>query len=211
MKTARIFVFGDSLVYGAWDSQGGWCDRLKRRFHLQKITNPAAGKVQLFNLGIGGENSRALLKRFRSEIEARMKGDWPVVILIATGANDTRMLSGGAPAVASAEYRENLEGLLAIAQSFTDKILLVGIAPVQHALQEFKGSFLSNELLKQYDLIMTEVAEAQGIPKVQLMESLAIAAADQPIFSTDGVHPNDIGHALIEQQVSVELEKILAA
>jgi len=209
MKTARVYVFGDSLVYGAWDSQGGWCDRLKRKLHQQKITSPAAVKVQLFNLGIGGENSRALLRRFKVEIEARNRVDWPAVIVVATGANDTRMVSGGAPAVSSAEYRQNLESLLSIAKSFTDKILLVGLAPVQHALQEFKGTFLSNELLHQYDEIMTEVAESHAVPKVQLLEVLG--AANEPIFSTDGVHPNDAGHALIEQLVSVELEKILAA
>lgn len=209
MKTARIFVFGDSLVYGAWDSQGGWCDRLKQKLHQRKIDGSENVKYQVFNLGIGGETSRSLLKRFKTEIDARNRSDWPVVILIATGANDTRTTEGGVPVVPIAEYRQNLEKLILIAKEYTEKILLVGIAPVEHAIQQFKGTVLSNELLRQYDQIVAEVAETQGVPKVQLLEVLT--GAEQPIFSTDGVHPNDIGHALIEQLVSVELEKILAA
>lgn len=196
-------------MYGAWDSQGGWCDRLKQKLHQRKIDGSENVKYQVFNLGIGGETSRSLLKRFKTEIDARNRSDWPVVILIATGANDTRTTEGGVPVVPIAEYRQNLEKLILIAKEYTEKILLVGIAPVEHAIQQFKGTVLSNELLRQYDQIVAEVAETQGVPKVQLLEVLT--GAEQPIFSTDGVHPNDIGHALIEQLVSVELEKILAA
>jgi len=123
MKTARIYAFGDSITYGAWDSQGGWCDRLKRKLHQQKLASSENRKFQLFNLGIGGETSRSLLKRFKSEIDARSRADWPAVILIATGANDTRYSPNSAPAVSIEEYRRNLESLLEIAQEYTTKVL----------------------------------------------------------------------------------------
>lgn len=32
----RILVFGDSIVYGAWDTEGGWAERLKKREDLSK-------------------------------------------------------------------------------------------------------------------------------------------------------------------------------
>lgn len=209
MQTARILVFGDSLVYGAWDSQGGWCDRLKQRFHREKNGAAASRKMQLFNLGIGGEDSEALLRRFTTEISTRAKAEWPLVILIATGANDTRMQQAGSPRISSEKYRKNLENLIAQAQVVTQSILLVGIAPVQNDTQSFKGTILSNAVLKHYDAIMSAVAAQTGVPKVQLFE--ALSTSQEQIFSSDGVHPNDVGHALIEQLVAVELEKLLAA
>jgi lysophospholipase L1-like esterase len=207
MKTARIYVFGDSITYGAWDSQGGWCDRLKQKLHQRKIDGSENIKYQVFNLGIGGETSRSLLKRFKSEIDARNRADWPAVILIATGANDTRSAEGGTPVVPIAEYRQNLEKLILIAKEYTDKILLVGIAPVEHAIQQFKGTVLSNELLQSYDAVMTEVADAQAIAKIDVMSQFL--TVQSPIFSPDGVHPNDNGHEIIEQAVAVKLDELL--
>lgn len=207
MKTARIYVFGDSITYGAWDSQGGWCDRLKQQLHQRKIGGSENVKYQVFNLGIGGETSRSLLKRFKSEIDARNRADWPAVILIATGANDTRSTEGGVPVVPIAEYRQNLEKLILIAREYTDKILLVGIAPVEHATQQFKGTVLNNELLQSYDAVMMGVAESQAIVKIDVMSQFL--AAEPPLFSPDGVHPNDSGHEIIEQLVVAKLDELL--
>lgn len=69
MKIARIYVFGDSITYGAWDTQGGWCDRIKHKLHQLK-NDPSYGiKFQMFNLGIDGENSRSLSNRFETELK----------------------------------------------------------------------------------------------------------------------------------------------
>ncbi len=131
------------------------------------------------------------------------------VILIATGANDTRSAEGGTPVVPIAEYRQNLEKLILIAKEYTDKILLVGIAPVEHAVQQFKGTVLSNELLQNYDTVMTEVADVQAITKIDVMSQFL--TAQSPIFSPDGVHPNDGGHEIIKQAVAVKLDELLKA
>lgn len=47
----RILIFGDSITYGAWDSEGGWADRLKRWAHQHYLANGT--KLQVINLGIG--------------------------------------------------------------------------------------------------------------------------------------------------------------
>lgn len=206
MKTARIYVFGDSLVYGAWDSQGGWCDRLKRKLHQLKLAGNDL-KFQMFNLGIGGETSRSLLQRIKAEIQARHRPDWPAVIIVATGANDTRYTKENEPIVLADEYQENLKKIVDIAKQYTDKILLVGLATVENEIQQFKGTLLSNNLLKEYDKIMTDVAKKNNLPKVDIISSFK--SSEKQLYSIDGVHPNDLGHKIIEDLVWIELEKIL--
>lgn len=207
MQTARIYIFGDSLVYGAWDSQGGWCDRLKSRLHQLKLNQPKDFKFQVFNLGIGGETSRLLLKRLRFEIEARHRPDWPAVIVLAVGANDTRYTKNNDPIVPIDEYRANLELILKIAKQYTNKILLVGIAPVEDENQEFKGTLLSNGLLQKYDQVITKLAIKNKLPKVEIIDQFK--PSNESFYSADGVHPNDAGHKVIEKAVWTELEKLL--
>lgn len=50
-------------MYGAWDEEGGWPDRLKRDLHRMTVESGQEKKAQLFNLGIGGATSQYLLDR----------------------------------------------------------------------------------------------------------------------------------------------------
>lgn len=207
MNTARIYAFGDSITYGAWDSHGGWCDRLKSQLHQLKLNPNNKVKFQLFNLGIGGENSRSLLKRIEAEIKFRHRQDWPPIIIIATGGNDTRYLENEEAAISISEYANNLEKIIQIGQQYTDKILIVGLAPVEHDIQSFKNSFLNNALLKKYDQILIDLAKKHHLAKVDLFT--IFKSSTDHLYSTDGVHPNDIGHQIIQKQVWAELKKIL--
>lgn len=207
MNTARIYAFGDSQTYGAWDSQGGWCDRLRRRMHAMTLDESLGVKYQMFNLGIGGEHSRALRARIKTELEARHRPDWPPVIIIGTGENDTRHTEGGEPVVPISEYRTNIEEIIATAREYTDRILLVGLTLTKQETQPFKGSFLSHDLLKQYNQALTEIAAKKQLPVVDVIG--ALAAEHDNVFYKDGVHLNDRGHELVSEAVWTELKKIL--
>jgi lysophospholipase L1-like esterase len=203
----RIYVFGDSITYGAWDSQGGWCDRIKRKLHALKIDRPEI-KLQMFNLGIGGETSRALVKRFANELQTRHRPEWPAVVVLATGANDTRYTTTEQePAVPEAEFRANLTKLIDLAREYTAQILLVGLAPVQNDPQPFKDTLFSNALLQKYDDSLTEITREQTLPKVELFA--AFQAADTNLHSSDGVHPSDLGHEVIERLVWEKLRGVV--
>ena len=65
MESKDVFVFGDSLVYGNNDyEKGGWVNRL--RLKLEGIDPNKNSYV--FNLGIPGNNTNDLVKRFDIEI-----------------------------------------------------------------------------------------------------------------------------------------------
>lgn len=207
MKTARIYCFGDSQTYGAWDSEGGWCDRLKRRAHALTLDPEKGIKYQMFNLGIGGEHSRALLKRLKSELEARHRPDWPPVIIIGTGENDTRYTEGGEPFIPIDEYRSNIEALIEIAKAYTDKIILVGLTLTEQSEQPFKSSFFSHKLLREYDAVMAEVAAKHNVAKTDTIT--ALEAVTDPVYYKDGVHLNDEGHKIVARTVWEQLNKML--
>ena len=206
MKTARIYAFGDSLTYGAWDSQGGWCDRIKRKLH-EKMISDEGGKFQMFNLGIGGEHSRGLLGRIKNEMDARYRPDWPAIIIIGTGANDTRYVEGGDPNVSLDEYKRNLLEILNIARTYTDKVLFVGVAVVENEIQDFKGTLLSNELLREHYKVMANVADDEGVPIVNVNSGLEVA--EKSVYFRDGVHLNEEGHKIVSDLVWTKLESIL--
>jgi lysophospholipase L1-like esterase len=90
----RILVFGDSIAYGAWDTQGGWVERLKCDAHLQTAQSRGANKLQIINLGIGGDTSTKILKRMHDEIVARKDPKWPLALIIGLGINDERFIDG---------------------------------------------------------------------------------------------------------------------
>lgn len=207
MKTARIYAFGDSLTYGAWDSEGGWCDRIKRKLH-EKMISGEGGKFQMFNLGIGGEHSRGLLGRIKNEMDVRYRPDWPAIIVIGTGANDTRYVESQDPSVSLEEYKKNLLEIVKIAKTYTEKILFVGVAVVENEIQEFKGTLLSNELLREHYKVMAEVACECGVPIIDVNSGLVKSV--EPVYFKDGVHLNDAGHKIVAGLVWKELEKFLA-
>lgn len=207
MKTARIYTFGDSQTYGAWDSQGGWCDRLRQRMHAMTLDESLGVKYQMFNLGIGGEHSRALRARIKNELDARHRPDWPPIIIIATGENDTRYVEGGKPIVPLEEYRANMEAAIAIAREYTGRILLVGLTLTKHETQSFKTTTFSHDLLRQYDGALTEIAAKEQLPKVDAIE--ALAAEHNEVFYKDGVHLNDRGHELLSNAIWVKLSAML--
>ncbi|TSC67284.1 MAG: hypothetical protein G01um101466_751, partial [Parcubacteria group bacterium Gr01-1014_66] len=39
ISTKNICIFGDSIAYGAWDTHGGWGDRLRSVLHTKTIAS----------------------------------------------------------------------------------------------------------------------------------------------------------------------------
>jgi lysophospholipase L1-like esterase len=86
---ATILLFGSSIPYGLKDySNGGWGTKLRI---LVDSTYPkdATGKDNLlYNLGISGDTTTGVTKRFKSETEVRMRKDVETVVLFSIGGND---------------------------------------------------------------------------------------------------------------------------
>ena len=87
-----IFIFGDSIAYGAWDPEGGWVERLR-----QWVFGTTRGEYNrgtfLYNLSIVGDTTAELLKRFPTELEARQPAPGALIVF-AAGINDAQFVHG---------------------------------------------------------------------------------------------------------------------
>jgi len=87
----RILVFGDSITYGNWDREGGWVQRLRKFLDKRNLTDPDFYCL-IYNLGISGNDTENLLKRFEFETEQRLKEGEETIFIFAIGINDTQFL-----------------------------------------------------------------------------------------------------------------------
>lgn len=194
MKQYRILCFGDSITYGAWDSAGGWVDRLKRHFHVNFLSVRDVDKVVVLNLGVGGELSRGLAHRIAPEIEVRLSASWIPSVIIAAGINDTR--AKGRPEnyqSSNEDLINNLQKTITDAKRFVSRLLIVGLTPVLEPCH-FKEYFYFNNRIKDFDMEISRLAIEHSIPYVPLFDDMVKKAQTKNLISDDLLHPNDNGH-----------------
>lgn len=206
-RVMRVLVFGDSITYGAWDTEAGWVERLKRKAHKQTVESQGANKLQVINLGIGGDSSTKILKRMPAEIEARYSTSWPLVFVITFGANDERSIDGKVETPIE-QFEANVKEIIDIAKQHSDQILFLGIPPIGKPVVEFKGQEYSDERVKQYEQHMQSIVEESGLPFVPIRPAFEQVGSDD-LYAYDHIHPNDKGHQLIANLVQPKLEKLL--
>lgn len=203
----RVLVFGDSIAYGAWDTAGGWVERLKAEAHKQTVESGLAEKVQILNLGIGGDTSTKILERLRNEIEVRISPSWPNVLVISYNANDERAVDGVVETAIN-QFETNTREIITLARQFAERILFVGNAPLSKDIIIFKGQEYSDERIRAYEASLAQILSEENIPFVQL-RPIFEGAGLEGLYSSDGLHPNDKGHELIANTVKPKLWELL--
>ena len=204
-----ISVFGDSITFGRGDFvTGGWCGLLKKYFESKDYYNC------LFNLGICGETSTRLLKRFDIESKVRMshirKGDRNVIIL-AIGINDSRLLGlDEKPETDITLFEKNIMSLIETAQTHTHEVLCIGLTPVDESLtMDYQGQRYTNERIKEYNYILKQTCIKKNIPFFDIFT--VFLNLDYKYLLDDGIHPNKEGYTIMFEYIKDFLiqEKIL--
>ncbi len=188
-----INIFGDSITAGACDGEmGGWADRLKIYFE----NDEAAEFHEVYNLGIGGDTTDGLLKRFANENEARN----PDVILIAIGINDSKYINlKDNPLVPLERFGSNLAEIIRQAKRFTEKIAFIGLTKVDESrtmptLPE-TDKYFDNENITLYNSKLREICAENNLLFVEMLDLLEVGDL------VDGVHPDSQGHEMMFQQI----------
>jgi lysophospholipase L1-like esterase len=211
----RIFIFGDSIAQGFWDTQGGWVQRLTNQYHQESLGRMLADEddyVVVFNLGISGDTARGVLKRMKYEVRSRRLSPDEDMIVIAIGLNDT-MIYKGVDTTPAGLFRDELEELLESAQELTDKILFVGLTAVEdEACSPWKysssGKCFANNRIREFDTVIADFCEAHGVPFVKIHQPFQKQMGRKQLLA-DGLHPNDAGHELITELVKPALDELL--
>jgi lysophospholipase L1-like esterase len=191
----NICIFGDSIVQGVYDEYApSWAEIVKMRFH-------ASGEGHVSTFGISGDDSRGLLLRMGSTLEAAQAcwSDNIGRIVIAIGTNDARETLDESTGVFSMNteivpFEENVRELVAIAKRHSPSVLLVGLLHADDAktLTRSRSSGrirrYRENVLREYDTIVRQVTESENCGYVEFADMTDLA--DLP----DGLHPNAAAH-----------------
>ncbi|MBX7136350.1 MAG: hypothetical protein K1X83_00095 [Oligoflexia bacterium] len=194
MIPKRIVCFGASTIYGRVDPEGGGFTARLRAWHEGNARSNA-----VFSLGIEGQRTSALLKRFSLEVPPRNPG----LVLINTGLNDTRREgSESAPwSVPLGEFRKNLSDLLQNAKALCEVAVIgpfpiddtrtrpIRIEPVWYLLSDAAEiNAATRDICAKLEVPFLDLfAKWNGKPKPELLYS-------------DGLHCNSAGHAWLFEE-----------
>ncbi len=213
-RMTTMLVFGTSTTYGAWDTEGGWVQRLRRYLDEKQLSNPQL-YYMVYNLGISGDTSDGIFKRIAFETEQRLalkdKGE-DVIILISAGVNDAIYNNKtGKHHVPLETYGENVKKIIRIAKTYTKHVIFVSSKPIDEPRVDpipwLKDCSYKEADIEQYDKKTAEVCARQTVPFMDIYHPLKKLPHYQKLFP-DGVHLNNEGHQKIFEIVKDELVRL---
>lgn len=179
-----ICIFGDSITWGACDTEkGGWVQRLRNYFETNDYD------INVYNCGILGDTTDDLLKRFKVESQAREPG----IIMFAIGINDSQYVNSKSnPRVSIEKFQNNLQELIDQAKKFTKKIIFLGLTNID----ESKTIPIPWDEVKYYDqenvgIYNTHLKKISGKNNLLFVDMLNLLSKSE---LEDGLHPNSEGH-----------------
>jgi len=197
----QILIFGDSIVYGSWDTEkGGWVNRLREYLEDKMLAYPSLYYLT-YNLGISGDTSTELLSRFKSETEARLKEEGEKLFIFAIGTNDATFVPSQNDFKSRGidNFKTNLSELLKQAQQFPAKIVFVGFVPIDESkttpFEWNPDRVLTTENLNKYQGALKSFCAENNIPFIDVYENFI--KEDYKNLLDDGLHPNSSGHQKI--------------
>jgi lysophospholipase L1-like esterase len=206
----RVLVFGASITQGFYDTQGGWVGRLWS--HYTKQLMDGGPDITIFNLGISGDGSEQMLKRFKNEAEARRFPAEEFAFIFSIGTNNSWTRATGEPVSTPEKYSENIAELIRQAREYSNKLMFVGIAPCDESRARpvpwNKDIFFTNERLMIFDESLKKICEKENIKYIPIFDALKRKLEKEDIYK-DGLHPNDAGHQLISELVRPALDQLL--
>jgi lysophospholipase L1-like esterase len=173
------------------------------------ITNPRIFYCKIYNLGISGDTTENLLKRFEFEAKQRIR-EKIVIIIFEIGINDSLFFKDKKKLTTPPKiFRRNIQKLIKLSRKFTDKIVFVGLTPVIESevnpLPWHKEVSYKNEYISKYNEIIKTLCKEN---KVFFIDTLTMwINSNYGILLEDGVHPNSEGHEKIFEIVKEFLIK----
>jgi peroxiredoxin/lysophospholipase L1-like esterase len=182
MRRSEIHVlfFGDSHTVGVGDPSGlGWVGRIVAASYADGIP------LVPYNLGVRGETSEDVVRRWRDEADVRAS-ELETKVVFAVGANDTTD-EAGTLRLKGAESTSALAALLRQAEAAGLPAMVVGPAPVGDRGQMARIIALSSRF--------GEVCEQMDVPFVNVATRLQQSENwMQEIRASDEAHPGEAGY-----------------
>ena len=196
----RICFIGDSITQGYGDPQyRGW------PAVLSASARHDGADITAYNLGVRGDTSSMIRKRWRDEATARLPAEMPGALVFAFGINDCARIDGERR-VEPAQSVENAGAILAAATAWLPTIF-VGPTPVDAArgapqILPGKKLEIDNELIADMNAQLAALCGEMGVGYVDVMAALGQSADWHAAMAAgDGVHPTAEGYAIIARLI----------
>ena len=189
MKDKVYLIFGDSIVYGYGDDEAfGWVNRFKKHFDKRTF---------ILNLGVPGDKSGDILKRFKNEVVSRYNKEDDFTIIFSFGINDAKRLKDNPNYLEV--FKNNLDEVIKEALEFTSNIIILGILYVDLTIR----SYIREEDIRLIDKELKDISIKRKLTYIDMQgvinkEDLA-----------DGLHPNSVGHEKISRYVYEYIKNII--
>lgn len=192
----NIYIFGDSITEGYYDEEKkGWVDRLGLKMPQHRM----------YNFGISGDTTEDLLQRF----DANVFGKNPQMIIFAIGINDSIYVpKEDRNFVEFGKFKENIEELVEKASQICEKIVFVGLIPVDEELLtpmlwEPALHYLNKEI-KKYNDAIKEICRVKKLKFIDINSKMK--KIDYKKLLSDGIHPNAKGHTWLAEKIMQGIE-----
>jgi len=198
-----ICVFGDSITMGAWDlEKGGWANRLRLFIDTEQLSGRIKDYFTTYNLGVDGDTTDGLLKRFKVEAEFRNSS----IIIFAIGSNDSVFdKTKNKYLVPLDEFEKNIKELIDKAKNISQTVIFLGAGIVDEKktmpLAWASDFYQENKNILSYNQKIKEISEKNKILYLDIFDSLSEKDLE------DGVHPNSGGHEKIFLKVKYFLQE----
>ncbi len=181
MVAMRICFIGDSFVSGAYDSEClGWAGR------ISAAARARGHDVSPYNLGIRGETSVQIARRWRVEAEPRQSPQQEGRLVFEFGVNDVREVNGR-PQLESAQSLAAAHGMLSAAIAWKPTLM---IGPPSGCDEPRNGRVAA------LSVQLAELCDSLGVPYFDSYTPLMASAIWMPcVASVDGTHPSAAGYA----------------
>lgn len=186
----HLLALGDSLTQGY-----GLLERDGFVPQLRAWLEDRGHDVRIVNGGVSGDTTAGGLARVEWSLTPEIQG-----MIVALGGND--LLRGIDPAV----VRDNVEGILRIAEAKGLDVLLIGMQAPGNYGPQYKADFdaLYPELARSYDALYLDSFFAG------LMQDGEMPADPGAYMQPDGIHPNAEGVARIVATIGPKVEALIA-
>lgn len=208
----EIFAFGDSITWGAFDSKGGWVQRLRTYIESKIKDKNGDTAAFVYNLGIPGNKTPDILDRFDFEIAQRSDPEEKnKIIIFGIGGNDASYSKkDNINKIKKELFKQNLSKIIKKAKKITSNIIFIGLTQTNEEkscpIPWNDNSYYYNRFQKEYNEVLKEICKEENVGFVEVITNFENAIADN-LLDSDGLHPNDKGHEIIFKKLLDYLSK----
>ena len=187
MNERCVLFFGDSFVTGAGDEEGlGWPGRLVASAWRNRLPMTA------YNLGVRGENTRDVARRFRAEAEPRVIPGADNRAIFAVGANDVSTDADGEQEIPTDESVRLMGEMLDACGELGITAMVLGPGPAGIPDHDERSRALGDRL--------GQLSAERGLRYFAILdELLASEAWTRSARRNDGLHPSAEGYAALAE------------